>query len=154
MCFSFSPIRSSLVFSYILPKQEDMGNSRSKTGPLRATYPAVFSTMAVGQTLLAIIQEMIATSVPLISLGGRTTPAGGWLTSSSPGVGIWAVDMAAGLIAYDWGRVTIIAAGNRSARTNAKISAYSLASLFFSALAPFKICADRKDLYTQLGVPT
>ena len=51
------------------------------------------------------MQKMIATSVPLISLGGRTTPAGGWLTSSSPGVGFWAVDMAAGLIANSWGGV-------------------------------------------------
>ena len=27
-----------------------------------------------------------------MSLGGRTTPAGGWLTSSRPGVGVWSAD--------------------------------------------------------------
>ena len=45
------------------------------------------------------MQKMVITSAPLISLGGRTTPAGGWLISSSPEVGVGTVDIAAGLMA-------------------------------------------------------
>jgi hypothetical protein len=62
------------------------GDLRSKTGPFRAAYPAVFSTIAAEQKVLAEelsneLTERIDT--PLISFGGTTMPSGGLLMSST-----------------------------------------------------------------------
>jgi len=68
----------------------------SNTVPFRATYPAVFSTIASpGQYQFPTEIEL---HVPLISFGGRTTPGGGLLTASNESEAVDTSVMAAGAI--------------------------------------------------------